>query len=299
MTTTMPAELVTRPLTAADAAAVTALMADCERVDLGEAVIEEADIVGDWQRPSFDLTADTLAVLDGDRLVGYAEVYQGRRAEVYVHPDHRGRGIGTALLGWTRRRAREVGSDLIGQTVPERAVDAVNLLRRNGYTPLWTSWVLELPAGAVIPAAPLPAGYAIRPYRPGEERAVYRTIEDAFAEWPDRSPTGYEDWAAGVLGRPGFRPAQLLVVVHGDEIVGACHLLDTDGDAWINQLAVRADQRGRGLARALLAEAFGAARTRGAQRAQLSTDSRTGALDLYRHVGMHVTITLIHLAARP
>ncbi|BCJ26392.1 hypothetical protein Asera_05000 [Actinocatenispora sera] len=295
----MPAELVTRPLTAADAAAVTALMADCERVDLGEAVIEEADIVGDWQRPSFDLTADTLAVLDGDRLVGYAEVYQGRRAEVYVHPDHRGRGIGTALLGWTRRRAREVGSDLIGQTVPERAVDAVNLLRRNGYTPLWTSWVLELPAGAVIPAAPLPAGYAIRPYRPGEERAVYRTIEDAFAEWPDRSPTGYEDWAAGVLGRPGFRPAQLLVVVHGDEIVGACHLLDTDGDAWINQLAVRADQRGRGLARALLAEAFGAARTRGAQRAQLSTDSRTGALDLYRHVGMHVTITLIHLAARP
>jgi GNAT superfamily N-acetyltransferase len=294
----MPAGLGTRPLTRADAAAVTALMADCERVDLGEVVIEEADLVGDWQRPSFDITADTLAVLDGDRLVGYAEVYQGRRAEAYVHPDQRGRGIGTALLGWTRRRAREVGSDLVGQTVPERAVDAVHLLRRNGYTPLWTSWVLELPAGAAIPAAPLPAGYAIRPYRPGEERAAYRTIEDAFAEWPDRSPTRYEDWAAGVLDRPGFRPEQLLVVVRGDEIVGACHLLDTDGDAWVNQLAVRADQRGRGLARALLAEAFGAARSRGARRAQLSTDSRTGALDLYRHVGMHVTTTLIHLATR-
>jgi GNAT superfamily N-acetyltransferase len=295
----MPAGLAIRPLTRADAAAVTALMADCERVDLGEVVIEEADLVGDWQRPSFDISADTLAVLDGDRLVGHAEVYQGRRAEAYVHPDHRGRGIGTALLGWTRRRAREVGSDLVGQTVPERAVDAVNLLRHHGYTPLWTSWVLELPAGAAIPAAPLPAGYAIRPYRPGEERAAYRTIEDAFAEWPDRTPTRYEDWAAGVLDRPGFRPEELLVVGHGDEIVGACHLLDTDGDAWVNQLAVRADQRGRGLARALLAEAFGAARSRGARRAQLSTDSRTGALDLYRHVGMHVTTTLTHLAAHP
>jgi ribosomal protein S18 acetylase RimI-like enzyme len=62
----------------------------------------------------------------------------------------------------------------------------------------------------------------------------------------------------------------------------------------VDQVAVRRDQRGLGLARALLVDAFERARARGATVSELSTDSRTGALGLYEHVGMSVTQTWRH-----
>ncbi len=61
-------------------------------------------------------------------------------------------------------------------------------------------------------------------------------------------------------------------------------------------MATRKDQRNRGLARALLADSFAAARAHGATRSELSTDSRTGALSLYEKVGMVVTSTWVNLA---
>ena len=47
-------------------------------------------------------------------------------------------------------------------------------------------------------------------------------------------------------------------------------------------------------ARALLVDAFARARDHGATVSELSTDSRTGALGLYEHVGMRVTQTWRH-----
>jgi ribosomal protein S18 acetylase RimI-like enzyme len=66
--------------------------------------------------------------------------------------------------------------------------------------------------------------------------------------------------------------------------------------AYIARLATRRDQRGRGLAQALLADAFAVAADHGAVRCELSTDSRTGALGLYEKVGMHVTSTWLNRA---
>ena len=68
----LPGGLSARPLTAVDARAVYQVMAAQELHDLGIVEIEEADIVGDWQRPSFDVPASTVGVFDGNRLVAYA-----------------------------------------------------------------------------------------------------------------------------------------------------------------------------------------------------------------------------------
>jgi len=46
----------------------------------------------------------------------------------------------------------------------------------------------------------------------------------------------------------------------------------------------------------LLADAFSTARRRGRRRAELSTDSRTGALSLYQRVGMQVRLSFTHWA---
>jgi GNAT superfamily N-acetyltransferase len=61
---------------------------------------------------------------------------------------------------------------------------------------------------------------------------------------------------------------------------------DDGATAYVDRLAVRRDQRNRGLAQALLVDCFALARDHGTTRSELSTDSRTGALGLYERVGM-------------
>src|SRR5215210_765776 len=115
----LPDALAARPPRADDAAEVFELYAASERLVQGEPDVQLDDIVAEWARPSFDLAADAIVVVEGDRIVAEGELFKGRRAEATVHPDARGRGIGTALLRWTQQRGREVGSSLIGQTVPD------------------------------------------------------------------------------------------------------------------------------------------------------------------------------------
>ena len=278
-------------------------MAAQETHDIGEAEIDYADIVGDWSRPSFDVASSTMGVFDGERLVAYAELTSAQRADAAVHPEHRGRGVGTALAGWVRETARARGSRVVGSPVPLGS-DGDRLLAALGYHVRWESWILELPPGAEIEPQPLPEGYRIRTAESeADQRAAWDVLEEAFLEWADRPRDPFEDFAAEVMGRPGFEPWHLRLVVVGDgageEAVGACHLVhdaESPGVAYVQSLGVRRDQRGKGLARALLADAFGSARRAGATRSELNTDTRTGALALYEHVGMRVRATWLHRA---
>src|SRR5262245_45216989 len=150
MSLDLPGDLTSRPLTMPDARAVFEVMAAQEQHDLGSVGLEEADIVGDWQRPSYDLSAGTVGVFEGDRLVAYAEYMGSARGDAAVHPDHRGRGIGTALAGWMQARARASGESVVGMPVPVGSAGD-RLLESLGYHVRWNSWVLQVPEGARIP----------------------------------------------------------------------------------------------------------------------------------------------------
>jgi GNAT superfamily N-acetyltransferase len=284
-------------LTGADAGAVFEVMAAQELHDLGRVDIDLADIVGDWQRPSFDVEASTVGIFDAGHLVAYAEVGPDGRGDAAVHPQYRGRGIGTALAGWTQELARERGAAVFGMPVP-RGSPADVLLESLGYVVRWTSWILELPEGRQIESQPLPEGYSIRTAAgEADHRAAWTVVEDAFLEWAERDRQSFEDFSATTLRRPGFEPWNLRIVVDPDgNAVGACFVTLDDDTGYVSRLAVREDRRGLGLARALLADAFANARDHGATRCDLSTDSRTGALGLYERVGMVVTDTWVHRA---
>lgn len=301
----LPDGFSARPCVTADIDAVWQMVAACEQADAGEVGIEREDIESEWARPSFDVATDTVALFDdgSGMLVAQGELTYSTRADACIHPEWRARGLGTWLIDWTERHALDRGAERIGQTVVDTATDAIELFERRGYTPLWTSWILRIEfADAPPPAPTVPPGFAIRDFRPGvDDAAVAGVIDRAFLEWADREPESTEDWAAKTINRPGFEPWHLPVLIAtGGEIVGAAFLIDSDGfrDGWVQQLAVAREHRGLGCGRALLEEAFGRFYARGRRQCELNTDSRTGALGLYEHVGMSVRLSYTHRALR-
>lgn len=285
-----------RPAGRGDLEAVFLLVAGCERHDGGAAEVALSDIAADWSRPDFDLDTMSITVWRDDELAASGDVFMGR-AEVDVAPDHRGRGIGGALLEWTWQIARADGRDTVGQTVSDNRGDAAALFRSYGYEVGHISWVLRIDLAEEPPAAPpLPDGLAFRDLRPGkDDRAVFEVIDTAFDEWPDRESHGFDNWASSFLRRDEVVPELVPLVVDGRDggrIVGVAlnfhYGLDEDVEGWTQQLAVEMAYRGQGLGRALLQESFRRFHGVGYRRCGLSTDSRTGALGLYEHVGMHV-----------
>jgi mycothiol synthase len=293
----LPEGHTARPAVPTDLDAVFRVHADAEVLDAGNLAIEPEDIAGDWARPSMALAHDTVLVLDEHGVVvATAEVSRGGgHRDAAVHPDARGRGIGGFLIAWSERRAAELGAASLGQHVPEGS-SPDRFLTGVGYRIGHTSWVLVLPEGRSVPDRELPAGYAFATAEDDPRRhAAYEVVQDAFGEWEGRGRESYDDWSATTIARPGAQPWQLRVVEHEGAVVATCFtILDSQGTGYVSQLATERTHRGRGLAQALLADAFRRARERGATSSELSTDSRTGALDLYRKVGMEPTQTWVN-----
>jgi mycothiol synthase len=293
----LPAGLRARPLRLDDAHAVFEVMAAQEAADLDEVLIEEADIVGDWSRSSFDVAASTSGVFDGDRLVAYGEVGTAGRCDAAVRPGDRGRGIGTAIARWMQDNARGRGIAEIGMPVPKDS-PGDRLLESLGYRVRWNSWTLALLEGATVPQRALPEGYAVRAADPSDYEQAWTVQEDAFLEWSVRDREPFEEWREQLLLRPGFEPWNLRVVTDpGGAVVAMAWVQLSEGageTAFIARLATARSQRRRGLAQALLVDAFAVGAAHGASRSELSTDSRTGALSLYEKVGMVVTSTWVN-----
>ena len=291
----LPEGCTSRPLTFDDVDAVVELANTCERHDTGVVMLEREDVVADLRQEGVDLHRDTVGVFEGDAIVGSAMLPSDRGAWVDVHPEVRGRGIGTWLRLFTERRARERGFTRVGQTIHDRSEDAVRFLVDAGYAPRRTAWILTIDHPE-RPADPrVPEGIVLRHYRPDDEDEAFAMFEDAFAEWPDRTPSSLTTWRALTIEREGFEPEDLVLAVADEEVVGGAFLIES-GEIWVDKLAVRRDHRHRGVARALLQTAFQRSFDRGYTASSLSTDSDTGALTLYDKLGMRVSQSHTHYA---
>lgn len=278
-----------RPITPDDVDAITALIAAAELHDDGVAEIDRNDVANIFERSDWDPAENAVLVFEAESPIAWAEVHTGR-AEADVRPDHRGTGIGSALMAWTEERARALGCRDIGQTVTDATRGAAELFAARGYEPSWTSWILEIEVGDEPPPVPgAPDGISLRAYESSvDEHAVHRLVDDAFREWPGREPVPFEEWAGFVIRHHAFSPELSSLAFDGDELVGVLLSCDypAEVEGWIQQLATKATHRHRGIA--LMHRTFSAFRERGKHRCGVSTDSRTGALSLYERVGMHV-----------
>lgn len=277
-------EFSTRPATLDDAPAIHQLIAAEERAWHGQVEAVPDAVAADLRRPLIKLELDTrVATAPNGDLAGWVWVHGGRHAKIDVHPSYAGLGLGTQLLDWAEARAREIGTDWLAQIVDDSDQAGTGMLRSRGYEVLATNWLLERPTA---PQPPAPPGIRLDAYDPARSHEVHELIEQAFAPFQPRAKS-YDEWAELTVARSTFLPQASTLAYADDQLVGAVIALDGE-EGYVEQLAVQADQRNKGIARAMLDRTCAEFLRNGRATCILWTHSGTGALAMYERLGMRV-----------
>lgn len=294
-----------RPPTLDDVALVAELMDACVRVDGGAQGASVEHVLDDWRE--VDLAEEAVLVLSPDgTAAGYADVVNRAFVSLsvygYVHPEHRGRGIGAWLVGWgeewIRNRihlAPEGDAVVVRHYVISTSEDTRRLLGNRGYEAVRGTYVMEVELEVPPPPPNWPEGLRLRAFVPERDsRAVFEAVEDAFRDVWGR-PRGTFERFAGRMEGEGFDPSLWFVAVDGDEIAGAVLCRTVAGEGWVDVVGVRRPWRGRGLGLALLRHAFAEYHRRGVSKVELSVDAQsvTGAPRLYGRAGMRTTSSYV------
>lgn len=309
MTANVPEGFTMRPATLDDVDEITSVLNAEALVTVGRPTSSAGELRTELQMPNVDLAGDTRVVsVPGGRLTGFVGVfgmapYVALYAWCAVHPDHQGKGIGTALAEWAEERGRaSIGFAppgarvVLQQEVPSVHSAAQELLRNRGYRPVRYFSRLQMELDAAPPEPTVPEGIVIWPY--GGESALsgfVRAFQDAFrdhwgyVEQPfDETLREFQAW---IRTSPRYDPSLWLVAIEGDEIVGLliaeCETSEDPEMGYVSELGLRRPWRRKGIATALLLTCLGELYCRGRRRAALDvdTDSLTGATRLYERVG--------------
>jgi GNAT superfamily N-acetyltransferase len=261
------------------------------------------ELLGDWSGLNLGDEVVVIAAADG-RIVACSDIFNRRYVQGslygYVHPEHRDRGLGSALVRWGEEwlRARwdraPQGTRVVAQHyIRATNASALRLMAAHGYSLARRVLVMEIALDAPPPSAAPPAGIALRAFQPGQdERATFDAVEEAFQDMWERMPGVFDRWLVMTeLERRDPDLWTLAVDEASGAIVGTC-LGRTAGErGWIGGVGVRRPWRGRGLALAMLHHTFAAYYRRGIREIGLSvdSDSPSGAPKLYARAGMRVT----------
>lgn len=147
-------------------------------------------------------TRHLLARTTDGSLSGYAHLdvtdeVAGPSVELVVHPMHRGRGHGRALVEAATGTAHQSGNNGMRLWSHGSHRSARELASRMGFTTVRSLWQMRRSLYAPIPEQPLPDGVTVRTFRPGEDDAAWlRLNARAFAEHPEQG-----EWTGADLRR--------------------------------------------------------------------------------------------------
>jgi mycothiol synthase len=299
----LPAGFIARQPTMDDVQAVTNLINAAEKAEYGRRILTEETVRISWQDPDMDLAQAALLIVTNDgRVVACGDMEQHQHARIYcsadVHPDFRGRGLGSYLVDWLEVQARRH----IALAEPDARVVMINwissvnqaakrIVEQAGYMHIRSHWEMEIDM-TEPPAAPQwPEGIMLRPFIVGQdERITYELDEEAFSDHWGHIPTSFEQWAHWSIGRSNFDPSLWFLAFAGNTLVGIALCRYENEFGWIGALAVRRSYRRLGLGMAILQHAFDEFYRRGTRKVGLGVDAQnlTGAVRLYQHAGMHI-----------
>ena len=259
-----------------------------------------------WTRPRFVLDTDAWVVELERSAVGYAEVWEmdptRLSAFAVVHPDHTGRGIGSALAMLVEGRSGQMtpGDARLFTAAITLDEAAARLLEARGYDWARRFWHMEVELGRASEASIPPPAIELRRLDPNRDLpAAHRILEEAFEDHWDYSPTSFEEFLDRSVRQDDFDPALWILAFDAGEPVGVLSGGAHTDRGWVYDLGVLRSHRGRGIATALLRESFAEFERRNLPHVRLNVDSDnlTGAVSLYERVGMRV-VTSYDLWAR-
>jgi len=299
----LPAAYELRAPNPGDLEAVAAVFAAAALVDEPAAaaaghVVLDADFLADeWQRAGFALATDAWVVTDGTRaIVGYAQaMLEEPNVEAWgiVHPAHRSRGVGSALLDRVEERASALMAGRASArfrfviTAGDAAAEA--LLRARGLRFVRHFWHMEIHLAGPVDPGPSPAGIEIVPIEPSTDLpVVHSVIDEAFADHWDHQPEPFDQWVEERTGTPSYDPTLWLLATEGGRPAGALTGSVLGDRGWVGDLGVLAAYRGRGVGTALLRRSLDTFWRRGLRQVVLSVDADNQATALYERVGLMV-----------
>ncbi|GAA4777554.1 MULTISPECIES: mycothiol synthase [Streptomyces] len=274
-------------LTAEQAEAVLALLAEAARSDGMQAVSEQGRLqLTGGEREGvrhFLLTVDA-------QLIGYAQLedtdpVEAPAAELVVHPSHRGRGhgraLGNALLDASGKRLRmwahggKPAARHLAQVLGLTLFRELRQLRR----PL---------SPGTVPPRDYPQGVTLRTFVPGRDDEEWLAVNAAaFAHHPEQGSLTQRD-LDDRMAQPWFDPAGFFLAEREGRIIGfhwtKVHAEEHLGEVYV--LGIRPDAQGGGLGKALTATGLRHLAAQGLPTAMLYVDAdNTAALRVYEQLG--------------
>ena len=252
-----------------------------------------------------------LLLLADDTVAGYAHLDAPDQAddadvadagagvmsgELVVHPAHRRRGYGTALIKALGTAAADHGIRLWAHG---DLAAAAALARTSGFTRVRALWQMRMSlTGPAIASPVFPAGVTLRTFRPGQdEQAWLRVNRRAFAHHPEQGAWTMTDLELREA-EPWFDPAGFFLAERDGELVGfhwtKVHRLPVGtnqlpnvppiGEVYV--VGVDPAAQGGGLGRALTLAGLVYLQGRGLDQVMLYVDeSNTPAVKMYSALG--------------
>ncbi|MET8571546.1 GNAT family N-acetyltransferase [Streptomyces sp. NPDC004783] len=291
-----------RPAALSDAPAITELLNEIDRMEIGRPETDLHEVEADLKHPDTDLEHDSWVAVHDGRTVAYGLLWDnsgGERIGIdhYVLPDHQHTGLRLleAMEARALARARANGADraVVHLHLNARPTTDTALLTARGWRTVRRHHVLHR---AVDPEADLPPvappGVRVRACADEADRLrVHELYQSAFAEHFGFQPREYGRWLHDIGGdRVDW---SLVWIAETDDLGDAGFLLardDREAMGWIRNLGVLPGARGRGLGGFLLRHAFARFAERGRDTVGLGVDTEnaTGAPRLYSRHGMTV-----------
>jgi mycothiol synthase len=275
----------------AQVSAVLALAAAAEAAD-GVAPLSEHTLLHlryDGSGP--DQERDLILAADGET-VGYAHLdwppdgpAREPSGELVIHPDHRRRGLGLALV-------REVIREASGHPVRLWAHGDLSAARRlahsAGFARIRALWQMRRSLRGQLDPASFPAGSTLRTFRPGADEDQWLSLNGrAFAQHPEQGRWTRRDLELRER-EPWFDPAGFFIAERNGLMTGF-HWTKVPGPNGIGEVyvvGVDPGERGTGLGRALTLAGLHYLQDRGLDQAMLYVDEdNVPAIRLYQALG--------------
>jgi mycothiol synthase len=306
-----PLITVSGPLAEADAARVLRLAEVAAGRDavgpLSEPVLLDLRYGGDAQARNLLLTAGTALAstalaspgqagpaLTGPVLAGYghldpadeADQADGPAAELVIHPDYRGRGLGLAL---TRALVAEANPHPLRVWAHGDLPAARALAARAGFSRIRSLWTMHRPLADLPPVPALPPGVTLRTFSAGADEAAWLDLNRrAFAHHPEQGA-----WTAADLSlrerEPWFDPDGFFLAERDGKLAGFHWTKIHAGPPAIGEVyvvGVDPAGQGSGLGRVLTLAGLHYLRSRGLPEVMLYVDEdNPPAIRLYESLG--------------